>query len=365
MPMPTDTPDVPLADDLYAEARRLLAATGAPERWLRAEAGSALDESWRAAAQAGWFRTIVPEELDGLGLGLPELGAVFRAVGHQLLRGPLLDQAVCVPILLRQATGAARERLLACLDGETVAVLAEDPAPPYGRGPDAVRLTGGALDGNVALVPFAASADHLIVVASSAQGPVLALVDAHQAEVVATPSADPCVDYGTITLCGVPAGPEAVIAAGPAASALRDLLRGALRLMAAAEVSGAAEHLTDLAVEYAKVRHQFKRPIGGFQAIRHLLAEMAGRSAALRSLTDAALADARDEGRWAELGKVAKAYAAEPARIVAEQSLQVHGGMGFTWETLPHLYLRRVLTLEGYLGEAADLLVEIGEGETR
>jgi alkylation response protein AidB-like acyl-CoA dehydrogenase len=361
----TETHDSSLAGELFTESRRLLEAAGSPERWLRDDVGEALDESWRAIARAGWFRTLVPEDDDGLGLGLFELGAVFRAVGHRPMRGPLLDQAVTVPLLLRVAHGAARDRLTACLDGEAVAVLAEDPAAPYGRGPDAVRFADGTLDGEAALVPFASEADHLVVVASSSEGPALVLVDAAAAEVTPTTSADPCVDYGVVRLRDVAVGPDSVIAVGPEAAELRDLIRGGLRLMAVAELSGAAEELTDLAVEYAKIRNQFGRPIGGFQAVRHLLAEMSGRTSALRNLADAVLADASDESRWAELGRAAKAYSAEPARFVAEQSLQVHGGIGFTWETRPHLHLRRVLTLEGYLGEAADLLTEIGEEETR
>jgi len=160
--------------------------------------------------------------------------------------------------------------------------------------------------------------------------------------------------------------PARVIATGAQAVELRDRIRGGLRLMATAELGGAAEELTALAVDYAKARHQFGRPIGGFQAVRHLLAEMYGRACGLRSLADAACADAdEDMQRWPELGRAAKAYSAEPARFVAEQCLQVHGGMGFTYETTPHLYLRRVLTLEGYLGEAADLMLEIGQEETR
>lgn len=355
-----------LADQLFDESRRRLSSLGLPERLLDDPDPTRLDETWHAVAAAGWFRTLVEEQDDGLGLGLHELGAVFRAVGHSPLRGPLLDQAVAVPLLLARAGGRVRERLLLSLDGESVTVLAEDPTAPYGRGVEAVHLVDAQLDGQIALVPFVELADHFVVVASSAEGPALVMVDA--ADVVVKPgsSADPCVAYGSLLLRGVPVEQESVIATGPNAAALRERIRGALRLMAVAELSGATAELTALAVAYAKTRHQFGRPIGGFQAVRHLLAEMQGRTSSLRSLADACLTDAdSDEHRWAELGRAAKAYSTEPARFVAEQSLQIHGGMGFTYEMTPHLYLRRVLTLEGYLGEAADMLVEIGQEETR
>lgn len=364
--MPTQMRQDTLADQLFAESQRRLLSLGLPERLLGDIAPTRLDETWDAVAAAGWFRTLVPEQDDGLGLGLRELGAVFRAVGHTPLRGPLLDQAVTVPLLFAHSAVPVRDLLFLSLDGDSVTVLAEDLGAPYGLGVEGVRLADGHLDGHVALVPFAELADHFVVVAASPDGPALVMVKA--ASVVVTPgsSADPCVAYGSLSLQRVPVEPESVIATGVDAAALRERIRGALRLMAVAELSGAAERLTALAVTYAKTRYQFGRPIGGFQAVRHLLAEMQGRTSSLRSLAEACLSDAdTDQRRWAELGRTAKAYSTEPARFIAEQSLQVHGGMGFTYETTPHLYLRRVLTLEGYLGESADMMVEIGQEDTQ
>lgn len=364
--MPNQMRQDTLADQLFDESQRRLLSLGLPERLLDDADPTRLDETWAAVAAAGWFRTLVAEQDDGLGLGLRELGAVFRAVGHTPLRGPLLDQAVTVPSLLPRADGPVRDRLLLSLDGESVTVLAEDLAAPYGRGVEGVCLVEGHLDGQVALVPFAELADQFVVVAASTDGPMLVMVDAADVVVIPGSSADPCVAYGSLLLQRVPVEHESVIATGASAVALRERIRGALRLMAVAELSGAAEKLTALAVAYAKTRYQFGRPIGGFQAVRHVLAEMQGRTSSLRSLADACLSDADgDQRSWAERGRAAKAYSTEPARFIAEQSLQVHGGMGFTYETTPHLYLRRVLTLEGYLGESADMMFEIGQEETQ
>lgn len=355
-----------LADELFDESQRLLSSFQLPRRLLADPQACELDDSWRAVAQAGWFRTIVAEQDGGLGLGLRELGAVFRAVGHRLLRGPLLDHAVTVPLVFAHAGPAVRERLTASLDGSAVTVLAEDPPPPFGSGPAAARFADGYLDGMVSLVPFASVADHLVLSARGPDGPALVLIDTAHLAVSPTHSGDPTLDYGTVQINHVPVGPRDIIATGEHAAALRSRIRGALQLMAVAELSGAAEELTALAADYAKTRRQFGRPIGGFQALRHILAEMAARTSALRSFADAACEDANaDARRWAELGRAAKAFSAEPARFVAEQCIQVHGGMGFTYETTPHLYLRRVLTLEGHLGEAADLMLEIGQEETR
>jgi alkylation response protein AidB-like acyl-CoA dehydrogenase len=116
-----------------------------------------------------------------------------------------------------------------------------------------------------------------------------------------------------------------------------------------------------MAVEYSKVREQFGRPIAGFQALRHLLATMAGRAAALRSLVQASLTDAdADPMRRRELGLVAKAFSARVGRYVAEEALQVHGGIGFTAEYRLHPYFRRILTLQGSFGEPERALEEIG-----
>jgi alkylation response protein AidB-like acyl-CoA dehydrogenase len=133
------------------------------------------------------------------------------------------------------------------------------------------------------------------------------------------------------------------------------------RLMMAAELSGAVDCLVDMAVEYARMRKQFGRPIGSFQALQHMLAELAARGGALRHLVAATLDDvAADPTRLHELAIIAKAYACTTGRYAAEESLQVHGGIGFTNDLPLHLYYRRVLTHQGFLGESDALMCELG-----
>ena len=338
-----------LVADVHASAVDLLDSTKSRDALLGAKRAEPFpDAAWEAIVKAGWSQTIVPESTGGLGLGLPELAAIFRAVGRRPVRGPLLDHAVSGPLLMAHAP--------ALQDG-TLTVLVEAPAPPYGRGLDAVTLRDGRMEGAIDLVPFAAHAEHLVVAVS---GPSLVLLRSADVTVEPMPSHDPTIEYTRVRLEGGPVGE--VIATGETARVLLETLHSTLRLMVAAELAGGAAEVTDMSVEYAKRREQFGRPIAGFQAVRHILARMATRSTSLDNLVAAMLEDAeREPTRLAEVGKLAKAYSSVVARQNAEDALQVHGGMGFTAEYPLHLYMRRALSTEGYLGETADILVELGE----
>jgi alkylation response protein AidB-like acyl-CoA dehydrogenase len=353
-----------LADEFYASAFEQLSALRCPQR-LATDGGELApfpDDVWKAIAAADWFRALVPEADGGLGLGLIELGAIFRAIGRRPVRGPLHDHAGALPTLLPLTEpGPVRDRFESALAGDSLVVVAEDPAPPFGRGPAAMRFADGRLSGEAHLVPFASEADSFVVVATDASGdPTFVVVGAGKANVDPMGSSDPCAAYGTVSLDGVAV--EAVLASGAEAQRLRERVYAVRRLLAVAELAGATEELTAMSVEYAKQREQFGRPIGGFQAIRHILATMHGRTTSLNSLLEDSLAEAdSDPSAASRLARIAKAHSSSVSRYVAEQALQVHGGVGFTEELSLHFYYRRVLTLEGYLGETSDLLLEIGK----
>jgi alkylation response protein AidB-like acyl-CoA dehydrogenase len=359
-PIPFTKPDGELAVEFFTTAIGQLAAAGLPDRLLEDELGAFPDHGWRTAAEAGWFRALLSEDRDGLGLGCVELGAIFRAVGHRLLRGPLLDHAVALPMLCEAVTEAQRAELEPGLDGERIIVVVEPLAAPYGDPAD-MTVDGRSLSGSADLVRFGAEADSFVVVARRDGDPVILLVPASVAEVQSVPSQDPTTALATVSFAATAVAPAQILAFGADAAAVLASVHGVQRLMAVAELTGVAEEMTALSVDYAKERVQFGRPIAGFQAIRHMLATMTGKSSALLSLSDAVLADAdAAPERIPVLGRLAKAYSAEPSRFVAEQALQVHGGVGFTWELTLHLYLRRVLSLEGLLGEDSQLFAEIG-----
>jgi alkylation response protein AidB-like acyl-CoA dehydrogenase len=204
-------------------------------------------------------------------------------------------------------------------------------------------------------VPWAHVADVLLVPARSPEGLSLFLVEtgAEGLEVSPVPAMDPGMRWSTVRLDGVRAGEDAWVGEpGAAAALIGELLRwGAVG--AAAAMLGAARRCLDMSVEYAKVREQFGQPIGSFQAIRHRCAEMLleveNAHAATYYAAWALDADAEDRALAAS---VAKAYVSDAARKVCGEAIQVHGGIGFTWEYDLHLYFKRAKTLEAAWGDA-------------
>lgn len=343
-----------LSTQFYDSALDVLTSlSGGPQ-----EKAEVPNDAWRAAAAADWFRIAVEETHGGLGLGLRELGAVFRAYGRRLFFGPASEHSTAVPMLLRgQPHWAAL--LESALCGTTVVGYAEPVTGVWAGTP--VRLTDGRLSGTVDLVPFAQFADHLIVVAAADDGPAVAIVPGAAVVVEPVTSQDPCTAYGRVTFADVPLDSGRLLWSGAPASARIEQIRAVRRLLLASEQAGVAAELTERAVAYAQTRQQFGRPIGGFQAIRHLLAEMYGRLASLDSLVDNSLAIAdASPGRLTELGLAAKVHSARVTRWVATQSLQVHGAIGFTTELPLHLYLLRALSGQGQLGTADQVAVELG-----
>jgi alkylation response protein AidB-like acyl-CoA dehydrogenase len=212
---------------------------------------------------------------------------------------------------------------------------------------------GWTLTGIKHFVPWAHVADVMIVPAQTTKGLALFLLDAEAAAVGLTPvtGIDPGTRWCSLHLDGVSLPTEARLDA-PGAPVLEGLLRrGAVG--AAAEMLGAARRCLDLAVAYAKVREQFGQPIGAFQAIRHTCAEMLmeveNAHAAVYYAAWALDAGAEDA---AVAASVTKAYVSEAARKVCGAAIQVHGGIGFTWEYDLHLYFKRAKALEPMYGDA-------------
>jgi len=318
---------------------------------------------WRQLAEAGWFR-LLPEDAGGLGLGVEAVGALFLAIGERLVRGPLLDHAISFPLLRASVDPAKTERLDAALDGKLLLALAS--AVPGGQANGDLQLTGGRLRGTAELVPFGQWADAIVVVAQEDDSSVLMMVDA--AHVRRTPCAcvDPCTDYARLDFDDVPVSPADVLLRGQPASEFLYHLTALQRLAVAAEISGCTSEMLAMTLDHAKTRRQFGRPVGSFQALQHLLADMAAQATALHNLVLASLSDASSAPqRLPELGMIAKAYACTVGRQVAQDALQAHGGIGFTAELPLHLYLRRVLTWQGFLGETDDLLVDLGDQALR
>lgn len=301
---------------------------------------------WQAMADMGILGLIVAPEHGGIGAGPVEIEMVMEEAGARLLAGPLLSSAVLAAGLISASDDAdAKARLLpAIASGERKATVAftgdqgcwtAEGVAVEARGEgDAVRLYGAA-----SFVTAAHVADILLVVASTTGGLAVFEVDAKASGVgiERLESWDRTQRLARIGFDGVPARP--LEGAGEAAiEQALDLARVAL----AGEQAGAARRIFDITVEYLKTRVQFGRPIGGFQAIKHmaadLLIEVESATSAARAAAQAIEDDAPDRQVLVNLAAFA---CADAFSEVAATAIQMHGGIAFTWEHPAHLYLRR------------------------
>lgn len=357
---PAPDPDLLYSEDeeaLRAAVRSLLADRGAPATVLAAlESGAAHDTGlWRAlATDIGTAGLLVPEKLGGHGASAREAAVVLEELGRSVAPVPYLTSAViAVTALLGCGGGAEVAAPLAALAaGRTVGVLALPLPTAPGTPPDlAVRAAAdGTLTGRVTSVADAASAELLLVPAESPDGPALYAVEA-AAEGVRTDTVTPLDltrPLGHLTFDGARGR---LLATGDRARAAVDraLLTGAGLL--ASEQLGVAEWCLAETVRHTAERTQFGRPVGSFQALKHRMAalwlEVASARAAARYAADALASDSPDAPVAVA---VAQAYCGPVAVRAAEECVQLHGGIGMTWEHPAHLFLKRAKSDELALG---------------
>ncbi|MEE6169345.1 MULTISPECIES: acyl-CoA dehydrogenase [unclassified Mycolicibacterium] len=334
-----------LAESALGQLSRLGSRTAA--RASLAAPGHHPDEIWSAAADLGWTGLAVAEEHEGLGFGLSELAVVVEVAGRELMPGPFLPTVAAAVVIDRLAPESVRAQLLPGLaTGSSVGAL--------GLAGTVTISADGVLDGSAAAVLGAPDA-HVLALAT---GDDLVIVDAAAdgVTVTAEEGLDPTRSIGTVTLRAASLADDRVIR-----GAAR-LARTVFRVLAGAEAVGVAWAALDMAVEYAKVREQFGRTIGTFQAVKHHAANMlVAAEQTTAAVWDATRADDLD-GAWFAAA-VAAAHAARAVVFNAEYNIQLHGGIGFTWEHDAHLYLRRARTLAALLGEGADPLLDVVDGQ--
>ena len=339
-------------------------------RALWADPRGSSDASWKEMARLGWLGLGLPEAFGGSGLGMVETAILLEELGRVAWPGPLLETALAARALVLAGSDAQRRRWLpAVATGDargTVAFLDRDLDWDLDPTATSVELSGrlgvrpgGAgearLSGVKRFVPSAAAADFLLVPAREPAGLSLFLVEASAPGVTVepVPALDPGARWATVRLAGVPVTTGARLGAPGEAGALLALLLRAGAVGAAAGLLGCARRCLDMSVGYAKVREQFGQPIGAFQAIRHRLAEMLVEveNAHVATYYAAWALDAQAEDALLAVS-VAKAYVGEAARKVCGEAIQIHGGIGFTWEFDLHLYVKRAKALEAQYGDA-------------
>jgi alkylation response protein AidB-like acyl-CoA dehydrogenase len=321
----------------------------------RLDAGPGYDEqAWRLlGTEMGLAGLGIPEDLGGAGGGLAELTVVAEELGRSLLPIPFFSSTVLAGQILARCPDTGPDVLARLSAGGELAAFAGTDADGCWR-PDRLPVQAGAdgrLHGRAEFVLDGAAAADLIVAARTAAGCDLFLVagDGEGVQRRALPTLDPTRGQASVSFDGAAGTPLTTDGAG--AQAATGGLDIALVVLAAEQVGGAAACL-DLAVEYAKIRQQFSRPIGSFQAIKHKLADLLLLVEMGRSAVDRALATELDPARLAEAAAVAKIWCSDAYTTVSTETVQIHGGIGFTWEHDAHLYFRRARADEQLLGDA-------------
>ena len=334
-----------IENDLRAGVRELLDDKAA---WTEVLAGTEKDDPydaalWQALARMGVTGLPVPEDLGGAGASWRETAVVMEELGRAVAPVPFLGAAVLAVAALTAA--GERELLPAVAAGERIAVL----AVPLGTAPHAapngaVRADNGRLTGEVRGVAGGEAADVLLVPASDG------LYAVEAADAVRTPAVS--LDM-TRRLCdvGFSDAPARLVAGGAdGEAAVRSALSTGAALLASEQL-GLAERCLDTTVEYAKTRYQFGRPIGSYQGLKHRLADLWTSITQARAVArHAAVCAATGDADLPVAVAVAQAHCSEIVVKAAEECVQMHGGIGFTWEHPAHLYLKRAKSTALALG---------------
>lgn len=337
---------------LRASLRDLLAARCAPAATTAMYDGdrSAVPGLWRAvAADLGLAGLLVPEHLGGAGASAREAAVVLEELGRAMAPVPFLTSSVVATAVLTAgpttgptaaATAAGAELLAALAAGERTAAL----AVPFSQGlavdpavDPACTVEDGALHGTVTSVAGALEADLLLVPVATAEGVEVHAVD--EATVRPVGSLDMTRQLAEVTLDAAP--PRVVVPAGAGTAAVRAGLQLGAALLASEQL-GLAQWCLEETTAYLGQRRQFGRVVGGFQALKHRLADVYGCVEAARAAARYAAATAAAGDPDAALAaSLAQSFCADVAVRAAEECVQLHGGIGMTWEHPAHLYLKR------------------------
>jgi len=301
-------------------------------------------DGWKQMAELGWAGLALPEEWGGQGLGIVDLAVLFEEMGYALAPSPLFSNTIAGLALSLCGSDDLRERYLRPLAGGelrgTPALWDAGAAATIGDFTMAARADGDGvvLEGEKTLVMDAAGADFFLVATSDGKRH---LVESGADGVTVTPETgiDPTRRFSSVRFDGVKVAAGATL---PGAGADYYPVFQRICVALAAESTGIAQRTMEMAVEYAKDRQQFGRPIGAYQAVSHRCAQMLLETENARSAVYGAAWAADAEPRSLPLAaSMAKAYAGDAGWRVPDASIQVHGGIGFTWEHDLHFFLKR------------------------
>ena len=352
-------------EELRKLARKWLAERS-PSAVVRTlmESDSGYDPAmWAEMAQMGWLGMAIPEEFGGAGFGQLELAVLFEEMGRSLLAAPFFSTvALGAAVILEAGSEKQKHDLLSrAAAGEATIALAF--TEPNGRwdetGIEAVAepaVDGWTLTGTKSFVIDGHTADFLVIAARTEKGVSLFLVeaDAEGLDRRRLETMDMTRKQAAVKLTAVRVPEDQLVGAvGEGWQAIERVLEKAVVNLAAEQV-GAAQKCLEMSVDYAKTRYQFGRPIGSFQAIKHKCADMLVQVESAKSACYyAAWAASEDNDELAIVAPMAKSYCSEAFFHCASENIQIHGGIGFTWEHDAHLYFKRAKSSELLFGDPA------------
>ncbi len=317
---------------------------------------------WQRAAELGWTSLLVPEELGGgsvSGDGLADLALVAELIGHSVAPGPLHPVSVVLAGLV-EAPDGHQDTIDALVAGELVASWAvyepRRPLSPLRPAVTATRTeTGYRIDGVKDRVEAGTEAGVFLVIADVDGNPRQFLVPADRARVTEQRSVDLVKRYARVEFDGVDVDASAVVGDAEQTPAIIERQRQVALVLQCAEIVGILDAVLSMTIQWMFDRHSFGRPLASYQALKHRLADMKMWFEACRATTAGAVAavSARSEDATT-LVSVAKAYVAERAPVMLQDCVQLHGGIGVTWEHDLHLFLRRAALYRALYGSPED-----------
>lgn len=306
---------------------------------LRAVARDLLDQAgdeveWRQLADAGWLGLELPESLGGAGASFVETAIVLEELGRAAARSRYLGNVLAVGALTALSPNDSRDVLLERIGaGASVAF-----ASGY-------SLSDGAVSGRAEFVADAEGASTVLLLADDGGTPTI--VTSSELTVVAQPVLDETRALAIVTADGAAVSEAWPLPVDP--SVLRDRAAAAV----ACDSLGVADAMLSATVDYVKVRQQFGRPIGSFQAVKHACADMLVQTSIARHLVNAAVARVAEGADASVAVSMAKSYACGAAVEVVGKAMQLHGGIGYTWESGVHTYLKRAMLNRALFGSPA------------
>jgi alkylation response protein AidB-like acyl-CoA dehydrogenase len=355
-----------LREQFGIERLRALVATDPRGAYESPVQPAAFDETlWRQMVDLGWTGLAVPEAAGGIGTKMIAVAALVEEIGHVALPSPLVSTLLATAVLRAAGATPWLERVAA---GESATLAVTDAAGSWEPEDTDVMVeeAGGRtrLRGSAAFVQDARKAGLFVVSARTATGVGLYAVPVRAPGLTITPDriVDLTRDQATLRFDDVVVEAGGMVAPAGRGGAALEAATPAILTILAADLCGGAEWQLQTTAEYARTRVQFDRPIGFFQAVKHPIVNMMLAVDGARSLTDAAAGAIDHEPQDAlRLARMAKAAASDAAAFCSDRSIQLHGGIGFTWECDVHLYFKRQQHTRLLYGDAAYQRAKLAE----